>query len=96
MRAEDAIHHSSAWFIAAEAFVSVHTFLNTRFVNTVYGEESFPSKEAVAGFPRPGANTVLAPPAQPVDGSIDAKNELGIKGRRKLTRALQSPACSCF
>ena len=35
-------------------------------------------------------------PAQPVHGSIDAKNELAIKGRRKLTRALQSPAYCCF
>jgi len=48
------------------------------------------------GFPRPGLNSVLAPGTQPVHGSIDAKNKLRIKGRRKLTRALQSPAYSCF
>jgi len=35
-------------------------------------------------------------PTQSVHGSIDAKNQLGIKGRQKLTRALQSPAYCCF
>jgi len=46
---------------------------------------------APGDFPRPGVNSVFgAPtPTQPVHGSIDAKNELGIKGRRKLT--LESP-----
>jgi len=48
------------------------------------------------GFPAPGIKLSFGAPTQTVHGSIDAKNELGIKGRRKLTRALQSPAHSWF
>jgi len=47
---------------------------------------------ACLGFPAPGGKLSFCAPTQPVHGSIDAKNELGIMGRRKLTRALQSPA----
>ena len=38
------------------------------------------------GFPAPGDKVSLGAPARPIRGSIDAKNELGVKGRRKLTR----------
>jgi len=51
---------------------------------------------AYLGFPAPGGKLSFGAPTQPVHGSIDAKNELGMKGRRKLTRALQSPAYSFF
>jgi len=42
---------------------------------------------AYQDFPRPGTKSAWAPPPQPVRGSIDVKNELVVKGRRKLTRA---------
>ena len=48
------------------------------------------------GFPAPRGKLSFDPPTQPVHGSTDAKNELGIKGRRKLTRTLQSPAHICL
>ena len=51
---------------------------------------------AYLGFPAPGGKRSLGTPTQPVHASIDAKNELGIKGRAKLLRALQSPTYSCF
>jgi len=51
---------------------------------------------AYLGFPAPGDKLSFGATTQPVHGSVDAKNELGIKGRRKLTRALQSPAYSSF
>jgi len=35
-------------------------------------------------------------PARPWQHTVDAKNELGIKGPRKLTQAMQSPAYNCF
>jgi len=52
--------------------------------------------EAVAylGFPAPWGKLSYGAPTQPVHGSIDAKNELGIKECRKLPRALQSPEYS--
>jgi len=49
---------------------------------------------AYLGFPAPRGKLSFGAPTQPVHGSMDAKNELGIKGRRKLTGALQSPAYS--
>jgi len=51
---------------------------------------------AYLGFPAPGGKLSFGAPTQPVHGSIDTKNELGIKGRRKLTLDLQSPAYICF
>ena len=51
---------------------------------------------AYLGFSAPGGNLSFGAPTQPVHGSIDAKNELGIKRHRTLTWALQSPAYSCF
>jgi len=51
---------------------------------------------AYLGFPAPGGKLSFGAPTQRVHGSIDAKNELGIKGRRKLTQALLSPAYICF
>ena len=39
---------------------------------------------AYLGFPAPGYKVSFGAPTQHVHGSIDAKNELGIKGRRKL------------
>ena len=51
---------------------------------------------AYLGFPAPGGKLSYGAPTQPVHGSIDAKNELGIKGHRKLTRALQSPVYTGF
>ena len=60
-------------------------------------EQGWPNPVAYLGFPAPGGKRSFgAPPTQPVHGIIDAKNELGIKGCRKLTRALQSPAYICF
>ena len=44
---------------------------------------------AYLGFPRPGEKLSFGAPTQPVHGSIDAKNELGIKGRQKLTLAVR-------
>ena len=42
---------------------------------------------AYLGFPAPGGKLSFGAPTQPLHGSsIDAKNELGVKGRRKLTR----------
>jgi len=40
------------------------------------------------GFPAPGDKVSLDAPTQPFRGSIDAKSELGVKGRRELTGAL--------
>jgi len=51
---------------------------------------------AYLGFPALGAKLSFGAPTQPVHGSIDAKNELVIKGRRKLTRVLQSFAYKLF
>jgi len=51
---------------------------------------------AYLGFPAPGGKLSFGVPTQPVHGSIGAKNESGVKGRRKLTRALQSLLYSCF
>jgi len=47
------------------------------------------SNKAVAylGFAAPGRKVSFGVPTQPVCGSIDAKNELRVEGRRKLTRA---------
>jgi len=42
---------------------------------------------AYLGFPAPEGKLSLGAPTQPVCGSIVAKNELGVKGRRKLTWA---------
>jgi len=39
------------------------------------------------GVPAPGDNDRLGAPTQSVRGSTDAKNELGVKERRKLSRA---------
>jgi len=40
-------------------------------------------------YPAPGHNKFsFGAPTQPVLGSINAKYELGVKGRRKLTRVL--------
>jgi len=41
---------------------------------------------AYLGFPAPGGKLSFGAPTQPVHGCIDAKNELGVKGRRKLSR----------
>jgi len=57
---------------------------------------SFSQPVAYLGFPAPGDKLSFGAPTQPVRGSIDVKNELEIKGRRKLTRALHSPAYNCF
>ena len=45
-----------------------------------------PSGVAYLGFPAPG-DVNLGAPTQPVrgTGSIDAKNDLGVKGRQNLT-----------
>jgi len=43
---------------------------------------------AYLGFLAAGDKPNLGAPTQPVRGSIDAKNELGVKGHRKLARAL--------
>jgi len=43
---------------------------------------------AYLGFPTPGGKLTFGAPTQPIHSSTDAKNVLGIKGRRKLTRAL--------
>ena len=51
---------------------------------------------AYQGFLAPGGKLSFGAHTQTVHGSINAKNELGIKGRRKLTRDLHSPAYSCF
>ena len=51
---------------------------------------------AYLGFPAPGGKLSFGALSQPVHGSTDAKIELEIKRRRKLTRALQSPPYSCF
>ena len=51
---------------------------------------------AYLGFPAPGGKLSVCAPTQPVHGSIDAKNELGIKGRRKVSRAVQSLAYKLF
>jgi len=51
---------------------------------------------AYQGVPAPGDKLTSGAPTQPAHGSLDAKNELGKKARRKLTRDLQSPAHSCF
>jgi len=48
------------------------------------------------GFPAPGGKPSFGAPTQPVHARIYAKNEVGIKGCRKLTRALQSPAYCRF
>jgi len=42
---------------------------------------------AYLGFPAPGDKVSFGAPTQIFRGSIDAKSELGINGRRKLTRA---------
>jgi len=42
---------------------------------------------AYLGYPTHGDKLSLGAPTQSVHGSIDAKNELGIKGRRKMTGA---------
>ena len=52
--------------------------------------------EACLVCPAPVGKLSFGAPTQSVRGSIDAKNELAIKGRQKLTRALQSPAYSWF
>jgi len=42
---------------------------------------------AYLGFPAPRGKTSLGAPTQPVCGSTDVKSEMGVKGRRKLSRA---------
>jgi len=64
--------------------------------NAYYGATQHPHSVAYLGFPATGGILSFGAPTQPVHGSIHEKNELGIKGRRKLTRARQSPAYSCF
>jgi len=40
------------------------------------------------GFPAPADKVSFGAPTPPVHGSIDAKSELGLKGRQKPTRSL--------
>jgi len=47
-----------------------------------------PYAVAYLGFPAPGDKVSLGAPTQPVCDSIDAENEQGVKGRRRLSRAL--------
>jgi len=42
---------------------------------------------AYLGFPAPGDKVSLGAPTQSVRGSTGATNELGVSGRRKLSRA---------
>jgi len=44
-------------------------------------------KMAYFGFPAPGDKISLGTLILPVRGIVDAKRELGVNGRRKLTRA---------
>jgi len=46
-------------------------------------------------FLAPGDKVSSGAPTQPIHGSIDANSELGVKGRRNLPRARQSPAYIC-
>jgi len=46
------------------------------------------------GFPVPGDKVSLGTPIQSVRGRTDAKNELGVKGRRKLSRIYLFPGSS--
>jgi len=47
-------------------------------------KQFFVEGSGVECFPRPGTKSVWAPPPSQCMGSIDAKSELGAKGRRKL------------